>query len=67
MLKLVQLGKKVTEVPFTEGLTLGAVLADVETEGFEVRVEGELVDLDTVLEDDQMVTLVPTDIKGGSC
>ncbi len=65
MLKVVQLGKHVTEVPFTEGLTLEAVLAGVETEGFEVRVDSEEVELDTVLEDNQMVTLVPTDIKGG--
>lgn len=65
MIKVIQLGEKTTKVPFEEGLTLETVLKDMETEGFEVRVDGEEVDADTVLSDDQVVTLVPTDIKGG--
>ena len=66
LIKVAKLGTAVKEVALDDGSDVGDALtaADIESDGFEVRVNGNPAELDTVLRSGDIITLIPQ-IKGG--
>ncbi|MBI2873487.1 MAG: MoaD/ThiS family protein [Firmicutes bacterium] len=65
--RLVQLGKGVLRKSVAQGTTVGQLLQQtaLSTARMELRVNGKLAEVDRVLHDGDLITLVPL-IKGGS-
>ena len=67
LVKIGKLGESVQEYALTSGETVSDLLeqASIELEGEEVQRNGQRVSLDTVLEDGDIVMLVPK-VEGAS-
>jgi sulfur carrier protein ThiS len=67
VVRIAQLGNDVIEVAYEEGMTVRQALeaADVNTEGFQVKVANQPVDLDTPVQPDDAVVLVGR-VRGGA-
>ena len=64
--KIAKLGSRVVEVALTEGASATEALqiAELDPQGFELRVNGTMITVPVVLNDGDVITLVPA-IKGG--